>query len=61
MISIKKVVNYKILWLLEIYNFYVGGFPYKIIWKTQKIRIKIISNCHYKLNFSGDSLRKPLL
>jgi hypothetical protein len=25
-ISNKKVINYKVSWLLEIYNFYVGSF-----------------------------------
>jgi hypothetical protein len=51
-ISNKKVINSKVSWLLEIYNFYVGSF---FIWghlkKSKKFSIQMI--------FSGGFLRKP--
>jgi hypothetical protein len=36
MISNKKVVNYKVSKLFEIYNFYFDSFISKVVWKTQK-------------------------
>jgi hypothetical protein len=50
----KKVVNYKVSKLLEIYNFYAGGFFHtRSFEKLKKIRIKMIS--------SDGLLRKPPL
>jgi hypothetical protein len=31
MISNEKVVNYKVSWLFEIYNFYFGSSPSEVI------------------------------
>jgi hypothetical protein len=51
-ISNKKVSNYNVSWLLEIYNFYVGSF---FIWG----HLKKSKNFSIQMIFSGGFLRKP--
>jgi hypothetical protein len=53
-ISNKKVINSKVSWLLEIYNFYVGSF---FIWG----HLKKSKNFSIQKIFSGGFLRKPLV
>jgi hypothetical protein len=41
--QMKKIINYKVSYIFEIYNFYFGRFSYEVIWKIKKNQFQIIS------------------